>query len=139
MKAGFEEHQLKDATVQEIQLELMRRRRFNEFDGPRIVADLLAVQELWQGVFMDRLVHQFGDDRPTMGLIKLRDLPGNYWNVDSLFILCEDETKARELQRHIEQRDWKADDIELTTDPDRVGSMLGMFPTNQAILELWWD
>jgi hypothetical protein len=39
----------------------------------------------------------------------------------------------------IDQRDWKADDIELVSDGDRVGNMLGVWPTSQAIIQLWWD
>jgi hypothetical protein len=89
MKSGFEQARLCDATAQEVMLELMRRRRFNEFDGPRIAADLLAVQDLWEAVLMDRPTYVFDQGRNLSGLIKLRDLPRNHWNVDTLFICCE--------------------------------------------------
>src|SRR5437762_9537039 len=76
---------LTEASVQEIQLELMRRRSFNFFDGPKIVASLRKHRHLWQAVLMDRLgfVSKEGGHL-NWGMIKLRDLPKNYWNVDDL-------------------------------------------------------
>jgi hypothetical protein len=40
------------------------------------------------------------------GLIKLRDLPGNYWNADTLFILTRTREQARQLARTAEEEDW---------------------------------
>src|SRR5437868_14873092 len=45
---------LRDATVQEIQLELIRRTRFNAFDGERIYASLMKHRAYWQAVLLDR-------------------------------------------------------------------------------------
>src|SRR5436305_1571424 len=45
---------LRDATVQEIQLELIRRTRFNAFDGERVLASLLEHRDLWLAVLLDR-------------------------------------------------------------------------------------
>lgn len=42
------------ATIQEIQLELIRRRRFHEFDGQRVADCLLQHRDLWEAVMMDR-------------------------------------------------------------------------------------
>jgi hypothetical protein len=39
---------LSEATVQEIQLELLRRTQFNAFNGEKIYQVLLARRELWQ-------------------------------------------------------------------------------------------
>jgi hypothetical protein len=50
---------LNKATCQELQLELIRRRRFNGFDGERVVSILLAHRELWEAVVMDRLARIF--------------------------------------------------------------------------------
>src|SRR5437764_284351 len=72
---------LTEASVQEIQLELIRRWRFNQFDGPKVVASLRAHRKLWRAVLMDRLGF-ISRDGHHWGLIKLRDLPGNTWNVD---------------------------------------------------------
>ena len=92
---------LTEASVQEIQLELIRRRRFNQFDGPRIVASLRRHRSLWRAVLMDRLGHvSERDGRQTMwDLIKLRDLSHNDWNVDDMYILTDTLDQARELER----------------------------------------
>jgi hypothetical protein len=45
---------LREATVQEIQLELIRRTRFNAFDGERIYASLMKHRAYWQAVLSDR-------------------------------------------------------------------------------------
>ena len=45
---------LRDATVQEIQLELIRRTKFNAFDGERIYASLMKHRSYWQAVLLDR-------------------------------------------------------------------------------------
>ena len=77
---------LAEVSVQESQLELVRRRWFNQFDGPKIVANLRRHRDLWRAVIMD-----------SRDLIKLRDLPGNYWNADTLHILCNDTGKGQRL------------------------------------------
>jgi hypothetical protein len=48
-----ERQSLIDATVQEIQLELIRRTKFNAFDGERVMASLLRHRELWMAVLLD--------------------------------------------------------------------------------------
>jgi hypothetical protein len=45
---------LREATVQEIQLELIRRTKFNAFDGERIHAGLMKHRAYWQAVLLDR-------------------------------------------------------------------------------------
>ena len=93
---------LKNATVQEIQLELLRRTTFNALDGERVTASLLSHRELWLAVLLDAPgVPNYA--RPsrllTSGLIKLRDLPDDFWNADTLFVLTQTRSKARELAR----------------------------------------
>ena len=68
---------LRDATVQEIQLELLRRSSFNAMDGERIADSLLRRRDLWLSFLLDRpgLANYAEPSRlPMMGLIKLRDL-----------------------------------------------------------------
>ena len=48
---------LREATVQEIQLELIRRTKFNAFDGERIHASLMKHRTYWQAVLLDRRGH----------------------------------------------------------------------------------
>src|SRR6266478_6162978 len=90
---------LTEASVQEIQLELIRRRRFNQFDGPRIVASLRRHRSLWRAVLMDRLgyVSDLDGTQSVSDLIKLRDLPHNDWNVDDMYILPDTLDQARSL------------------------------------------
>jgi hypothetical protein len=45
---------LREATVQEIQLELLRRTCFNALDGERVRASLLKHRDLWLAALLDR-------------------------------------------------------------------------------------
>jgi hypothetical protein len=42
----------------------------------------------------------------TAGLIKLRDLPDNLWNADTLFLLTPTRREAEERARLAEEEDW---------------------------------
>ncbi len=46
---------LRDASVQEIQLELIRRASFNALDGEKVYASLLRNRGLWRVCLLDRL------------------------------------------------------------------------------------
>jgi hypothetical protein len=133
---------LTDATVQQIQLELIRRWRFNAFDGPKIAASLDLHRDLWLAVYMDR----FGVYRkehptwiPAMSLIKLRDLSANVWNVDTLVVLTDNIQQARQLAEIAEQEEWCADEVTVQDNMDEVESALGEFPCDCGLLTLWWD
>src|SRR5580693_6616043 len=100
---------LRKATVQEIQLELIRRTRFNAFDGERIYDSLMKHRAYWQAVLLDRpglANYQKPGHLLTLGLIKLRDLDDNLWNADQLFILTAKREQAVQLARIIEEEDW---------------------------------
>jgi hypothetical protein len=100
---------LRTASVQDIQLELIRRTSFNALDGERVYASLMAHRGLWTAALLDRAgVPNYAEPRHllTMGLIKLRDLPTNFWNADTLFVLTRTRDDARELARIAEQEDW---------------------------------
>src|SRR2546423_15020257 len=91
---------LREATVQEIQLELIRRTKFNAFDGERVYASLMKHRALWQAVLLDRpgLANYERPARLLMaGLIKLRDIDGKIWNADHLFILPSKREQAVRL------------------------------------------
>ena len=81
---GIKSRPLGEASCQEIQLELIRRRRFNGFDGERVVSVLLAHRALWEAVVMDRLAISHPGHLPVRGIRKRRDLPHDEWNVDTL-------------------------------------------------------
>ena len=130
---------LTEASVQEIQLELMRRRRFNQFNGPKIVASLRRHRALWQAVLMDRLGFVAEEGSPmNWGLIKLRDLPANHWNVDDLYILTETLEQAREFQRIAEEEDWQADNVTLLENEQERTHALGTSHPGY-IISFWWD
>jgi hypothetical protein len=121
---------LTEASVQEIQLELIRRKQFNSFDGRKIVASLRRHRSLWRAVLMDR--------SGGLDLIKLRDLSDNYWNVDELFIMTDTYSQACELQRIAEDEQWQADTTQLTESESARSRALG---TSQPgfIVSFWWD
>ena len=120
---------LTNATVQDIQLELIRRTQHNAFDGKHIAGDLLERRELWESVLLD--------GPSPLNLIKLRDLSGNYWNTDTLFILAVDEAGAYRLKELGEQ--WLADSVE-TYGAEATGRELGTSdPGPRRLVQMWWD
>jgi hypothetical protein len=130
---------LRDATVQDIQLELIRRHRYNLFDGQRVYDFLMKHRDRWRGVIMDRFgfVGQ-NDDGTWWGLIKLRDLPGNSWNVDSLVVMTDTVESARELAHLIDAADLCGDKIEVE-DPEKAARALGISPCPYGLVSVWWD
>ncbi|MEK7277804.1 MAG: hypothetical protein AAB427_10680 [Chloroflexota bacterium] len=117
------------ATVQEIQLELIRRTQHNSFDGEQVHKDLLAHRDWWEAVLLD--------GPSPLNLIKLRDLSGNYWNTDTLFILAVGEADANRLKELGEQ--WLADSVE-TYGAEATGRELGTSdPGDRRLVQMWWD
>ena len=88
---------LAEATAQDIQLELIRRHQYNAFDGEKVAAKLWEHRDLWDAVMMDRLAISSPGRLPSMGLIKLRDLPDNLWNVDTLYSLAASKGAGERL------------------------------------------
>jgi hypothetical protein len=129
---------LTEATVQEIQLELIRRTQFNAFDGERVVAALAKHRDLWEAVLMDRFCFSNPGGLPSAGLIKLRDLADNYWNVDTLYVLCPDAARARQLGELAESEGW-GELVTVHDDEREVESALGGSGRRQAVVSIWWD
>src|SRR5262245_3645231 len=132
---------LRDASVQEIQLELIRRTRFNAFDGERVVASLLKHRSLWTATLLDRP----GESPPygsalllIDGLIKLRDLPDSIWNADTLYILTPSPGTARELGQRLEGDDLGGD-IVVYENPEETGAAIGAIGHEYGLLTVWWD
>jgi hypothetical protein len=132
---------LRDASVQDIQLELIRRTKFNAMDGERIVASLLVHRDLWLAVLLDRQgVPNYAQPGRllTAGLIKLRDLPDNYWNADKLFLLTESRDQARRLAQIADEEDW-CGMIQLYENQEELDYALGTGREEYGLLSIWWD
>jgi hypothetical protein len=132
---------LRDATVQDIQLELLRRAKWNALDGQRVIRSLLEHRELWLAVLLDRPgVANYA--KPTLllmgGLIKLRDLPDNFWNADTLFILTQTHVHARRLAQIIEEEDWGGE-VRVVENQEEIDSALGTGRDDYGLLSVWWD
>lgn len=129
---------LGEASCQEIQLELIRRRRFNAFDGERVAAMLWAHRDLWEAVMMDRVAISNPGHLPVLGMRKLRDLPRNDWDVDTLFILTRNRTNAERLAKIFNPREWGGM-VDVYADHDAVDSALGGAQPKQSVISIWWD
>lgn len=123
--------------IQKLNLELIRLSTFNEMNGEKVVKDLLAHQDLWRGVVMDRADYNLGGQFNTTGemicLIKLRDIEDGYWNVDTLYILPK-EGKEKELERLA--KGWNADEVDYEGE-EWSRKHLGGGKGN--VLRVWWD
>src|SRR5262249_12686462 len=125
-----------DATVQDIQLELLRRTRFNALDGERVSTSLRKHRHLWLAALLDRPGVP-NDAEPGFlliaGLIKLRDLPDNLWNADNLFVL----TPTR-LAQIAEEEDWGGE-VRVYHDQQEMDRALGTGRQEYGLLSVWWD
>jgi hypothetical protein len=132
---------LRNASVQDIQLELIRRTSFNALDGERVYTSLLAHRGLWTAALLDRPgVPNYAEPRHllTLGLIKLRDLPTNFWNADTLFVLTRTRDDARELARVAEQEDWGGE-VQVYEDQPETDDALGTGREECGLISVWWD
>lgn len=132
---------LRDATVQEIQLELIRRTRFNDFHGDRVCELLNRYHGHWRAVLLDRPGAP-NYNRPghllTGGLIKLRDLKDNIWNADTLYVLTHTPAQAQELAAAFEEAGMGAMP-QLYDDRAETDMALGTGRREYGLLTVWWD
>ena len=132
---------LQDASVQDIQLELLRRTRFNDLDGERVSASLVKHRRLWLAALPDRPgvpdCTQPGR-LLTAGLIKSRDLPDNLWNADTLFLLTPTHREAAELARIADDEDWGGE-ARVYTDQDEIDRAVGTGRRGHGLLSVWGD
>ena len=132
---------LRDASVQDIQLELIRRTTFNMFDGQRVCELLHQHRRLWRAVLLDQpgVPNYASPSRLlTGGLIKLRDLEDNIWNADTLFVLTHTAAQARELATVFDQADMGAMP-RVHEDMDKTDMALGTGREEYGLLTVWWD
>ena len=119
----------------------MRRTRFNALDGERVCASLLRHRDLWTAALLDRPgVPNYAEPGRLLmaGLIKLRDLPDNFWNADTLFVLTPTRQAAEELARFIEQEDWGGE-VYIYDKQDEIDRALGTGRQEYGLLSVWWD
>jgi hypothetical protein len=132
---------LRDATVQDIQLELIRRTRFNDFHGERVCELLNAYRGHWQAVVFDRPgVPNYNHPGRLLvsGLIKLRDLADNIWNADTLYVLTYTADQARELAKVFEESALGAMP-RVHEDMEETDMALGTGRQEYGLLTVWWD
>jgi hypothetical protein len=132
---------LRDASVQDIQLELLRRTQFNALDGEKVVESLLCHRDLWLAVLLDRpgvANYQKPGRLLTSGLIKLRDLPENFWNADRLYILTATHEQARGWAKIIEEDAWGGM-VRVVEDQEEIDNSLGAGGEKYGLLWIWWD
>jgi hypothetical protein len=125
---------LKDATVQELNFELMKRGSFNSFDGEKIVKSLQDHSELWIGAVM--VQESYGEQN----LISLRDLnthEWDCWSIGTLFLSAK-QGKEKELKELAESDEWRADEIDYI-ESDKLWGMLGTGRPDFKVLRVWWD
>jgi hypothetical protein len=141
MTARNEALSLRDATVQEIHLELVRRTSFNALDGEKVYASLMKHRDLWVAALLDRPgVPNYAEPGHLLisGLIKLRDLPDNIWNADTLFLLTRTRRQAEELARIADEEDWGGE-VQVFKDQRETDLALGMGRQDYGLLSIWWD
>jgi Arc/MetJ-type ribon-helix-helix transcriptional regulator len=107
--------------TQERYLRLMEQHQYNLFDGERVVADLRAHRDLWEAAVMWRSM---------IGII-LRDLPGDFNNVDTLYLSTTPDRLER-LKALAET--WDADEVAVDEEID-----FGVYPSDLICLGVWWD
>lgn len=132
---------LRTTSVQDIQLELLRRTRFNALDGGRVCASLLKHRHLWTAALLDRPgIPNYSTPRRllTAGLIKLRDLPDDLWNADTLFVLTPTKAATEELAKVAETEDWGGE-VQVHTDREDTDNALGTGRQECGLLSVWWD
>lgn len=137
--------------VQRLHLRLMELASFNQFDGKKVVKDLLVNKELWQACIMDREGYSDANKVNTLksslslDLIKLRDM-GDFtsktfkdqiWNVDTIFIFASADP-AKQKKLYEVAKSWGADEVDWIKYPE-LGYLMGGATKKDRVLRVWWD
>jgi hypothetical protein len=131
---------LRQASVQDIYLELIRRSGGN-FDGDEVAQMLSDHRDLWIAAMIDNLHFLQHPAVPTFRfptLYKLRDLPLNQWNADTLYVITPDEASRDQLMAISEQRVGGMAHSYTEAQIDRMVSHGGI-PSGSRIFHIWWD
>lgn len=137
--------------VQRLHFRLMEIASFNEFDGLKVVKDLLVHRDLWQACIMDREGYCLAEainkyKTPlTIDLIKLRDmgdhttkrLSTQAWNVSTLFILAPLNSQQQKKLMKL-AKTWKADEVDWIDSPQASHLLGSALNPTARILRVWW-
>ena len=133
---------LSAATVQQIQFELFRRSAVSVECGDRVdpLIDVLRTHpDLWTGMVIDRIhLGHRGHGLLPMTMIPLRDMSTNFWNADTLYLLCPSRPAADRLAALLPM-DRFGCMTDVYADPDQLDSAMGGADDGVAILRAWWD
>jgi hypothetical protein len=110
--------------AQRLNLDLIRLAGFNDFDGERVVEDLLAHRDLWDAVLLEQ-----------RGLRALFELPHDHWWGDTLHILPSADRPGAAQDLEALAHTWRADEVGWTH-PDYFQVDRSV---NRRVLTLWWD
>ena len=100
---------------------------------------LIDSQDIWRGFIIDRLgISEGGHWLQPCSMIKLRNIHENYWNADTVFILCPSQDAARALAARFTPEQFAAM-VDIKEDPKEVDRALGGGDAGTAILRAWWD
>ncbi len=95
--------------------------------------------DLWTGMVVDRIhVGHRGHGLLPMTMIPLRDVGQNFWNADTLYLLCPTRAAADGLAALLPV-DRFGCSVDVYDDPDQLGSALGGADDGVAILQAGWD
>jgi hypothetical protein len=129
---------LAKATVQEIQLELIRRAGISSFDGKAVVSSLKRNRDLWEAAMIDRICLQRGIQIPYNALNKLREIPYGIWNADTLYVLTPSIAKGKKLAR-VAKKDQRGGEQHLHVDQEQLAAAMGGPALGTAVFQVWWD
>ncbi len=104
---------------------------FNEFNGPKVVKELMAKRDLWISVAWGH----WGVNQGGWHLL-LRDLPEDYLNLSTMYVLCPTPEAAQEIIKRA-KRQWKADEADLKQ--DNLRSLRADYGEGATVVRLWWD
>jgi hypothetical protein len=71
-------------------------------------------------------------------MVKLRDLPADDWNVDTLYILTRSRERAEKLAEVFNVRKWGGM-VDIHDDPEDVDCALAGAAPGQTVMSIWWD
>ena len=74
----------------------------------------------------------------TAGLIKLRDLPDNLWNADTLYVLTPSAESAKEMAKLAEAEDWGGE-VQIHDKREETDRALGVGRQEYGLVSVWWD